>query len=97
MSTTTIRLPEELKVRVVAAAERAGTTAHNFILETFLAKAEQAKQAALPADFHAVAELRYANIAVTGKTISWETMRHYLEERVADKPAKRPVCKKLAR
>ena len=33
MSTTTIRLPEDLKVRVGAAAKHAGTTAHAFILE----------------------------------------------------------------
>ncbi len=41
MSTTTIRLPEELKARIAAAAERAGTTAHNFILEAIAEKADQ--------------------------------------------------------
>ena len=30
---TTIRLPNDLKARVAAAAKRAGTTAHSFILE----------------------------------------------------------------
>ncbi len=34
MSTTTIRLPEDLKARVAAAAERAGTTAHSLIRRT---------------------------------------------------------------
>lgn len=33
MGTTTIRLPDALKARVAKAAEAAGTTAHNFILE----------------------------------------------------------------
>ncbi len=33
MGTTTIRLPDELKARVAAAAKQAGTTSHNFILE----------------------------------------------------------------
>ncbi|MDE2257829.1 MAG: CopG family transcriptional regulator, partial [Xanthomonadaceae bacterium] len=31
MSTTTIRLPDDLKARIATAAERAGTTSHNFI------------------------------------------------------------------
>ncbi len=30
MSTTTIRIPDDLKARVAAAAGRAGTTPHNF-------------------------------------------------------------------
>ena len=35
MPTTTIRLPEDLKARVTAAAKRAGTTIHGFILEAY--------------------------------------------------------------
>ena len=41
MSTTTIRLPEDLKERVSQAADRAGTTAHGFILEAIAEKAER--------------------------------------------------------
>jgi len=41
MSTTTIRLPHELKARVVAAAKKAGTTAHSFILEAIAEKADE--------------------------------------------------------
>ena len=33
MTTTTIRLPDELKARIAKAAKQAGTTSHNFILE----------------------------------------------------------------
>lgn len=94
MSTTTIRLPEDLKARVAAAAERSGKTAHSFILEAIAAKAEQEE---LRADFDAVAEDRYARIAATGKTIPWEEMRGYLEDRLAGKAAKPPVARKLAR
>jgi predicted transcriptional regulator len=32
MATTTIRIPDDLKARVAAAAEREGKTAHSFIL-----------------------------------------------------------------
>ncbi|MFM8246782.1 MAG: CopG family transcriptional regulator [Burkholderiaceae bacterium] len=94
MTTTTIRLPEDLKARVAKAAKRSGTTAHGFILEAI---AEKTQQAELRADFDAVAEQRYAGIASSGKTISWPEMRKYLEARVAGKSAKRPLARKLAR
>lgn len=59
MSTTTIRLPEDLKARVAEAAKRSGTTAHSFILEAIAEKAEHEE---LRADFETVAEERYARI-----------------------------------
>lgn len=94
MSTTTIRLPEDLKERVAVAAERAGTTAHSFIV---LAIAEKAEQAERQAEFHGVAEQRYAAIVASGKTISWNDMRGHLEGRLAGKPGPRPRARKLAR
>jgi predicted transcriptional regulator len=94
MSTTTIRLPEELKARVVAAAKRSGTSTHSFILEAIAKKTEQDD---LRADFDAVAEDRYARMIATGKTVSWQEMRGYLEDRLVGKEVKRPVARKLAR
>lgn len=94
MSTTTIRLPDDLKARIATAAKRAGTTAHGFILEAIAEKTEQAE---CRADFDAEAEDRYAGIVATGKTIPWPEMRAYLEARVAGKDTKRPVARKLAR
>ncbi len=94
MSTTTIRLPEDLKARVAAAAKRSGTTTHAFILDAI---AEKTKQDDLRADFDAIAEDRYARIVTSGKTIPWREMREYLEKRLAGKTVKRPVARKLAR
>jgi predicted transcriptional regulator len=94
MSTTTIRLPEDLKARVAAAAERAGTTSHSFILEAIAEKADQEERRG---DFNDVAEKRYADIIASGKTIPWNEMRSYLEDRLAGKTVKRPVARKLAR
>lgn len=94
MSTTTIRLPDELKARIAEAAKRAGTTSHNFILEAI---AEKASLVERRAEFDAVAEKRYAAIVESGKTVSWNDMRGYLEKRIAGKPARRPVARKLAR
>ena len=94
MTTTTIRLPEDLKARIAAAAKRAGTTTHGFILEAI---AEKAAQEELRAGFDADAEERYARIVASGKTIPWQEMRVYLEERLAGKAAQRPTARKLAR
>ncbi len=94
MSTTTIRLPEELKARIAAAAERTGSTAHNFILQAIAEKTELEERRA---DFHEEADRRYADIVATGKTIPWDTMRAYLEARAAGKKPARPKARKLGR
>ena len=94
MSTTTIRLPDDLKARVADAAKRAGTTAHGFILEAISEKTRQAEQRA---DFNSVAEGRYAEIVASGKTIPWAVMRKYMEARVAGADVKPPNARKLAR
>ena len=94
MPTTTVRLSDELKARVAAAAERAGTTSHNFILEAIAEKAAQAEQRS---EFHDTAERRYAEIVASGKTIPWAEMRSYLEKQLSGRAVKRPVAKKLVR
>ncbi|EIL93187.1 MULTISPECIES: ribbon-helix-helix protein, CopG family [Rhodanobacter] len=94
MSTTTIRLPDELKARVAEAAAQAGTTSHNFILEAIAEKADAAERRA---DFHTEADRRYAEFLKTGESIPWDDMRRYLEDRLAGKPATRPSARKLDR
>src|SRR5690606_18642596 len=59
--------------------------------------AEKAEQEDLRADFDAIAEDRYASIVASGKTISWEQVRGYLQDRVAGKVVKRSAARKLAR
>lgn len=82
MPTTTIRLSDELKARVNAVAKRVGTTAHGFILDAI---AEKTAQEERRADFDTVADERHANILATGKTIPWQDMRRYLEDRIDGK------------
>jgi predicted transcriptional regulator len=94
MSTTTIRLPADLKARVARAAERAGTTPHSFILDAI---AEKTAQEELRGEFYADAEARYEALADSGKTVGWSEMRQYLLRRVAGKKASRPKARKLAR
>ena len=94
MSTTTIRLSDELKARVAKAAEAAGTTSHNFILEAIAEKAEQAERRA---EFYALADQRWARFLETGESIPWEEMRRYLTDRIKGKDAPRPVARKFAK
>lgn len=94
MTTTTVRLSLELKARVASAAEREGTTAHNFILTAIEEKAAQAERRS---EFHAQADQRFQDMLTTGRSIPWAAMREYLQARVAGTRARRPAAKKLAR
>ncbi|HGM6665248.1 TPA: CopG family transcriptional regulator [Serratia marcescens] len=95
MSTTTIRIPDELKARVTAVAEQAGVTSHSFILQAI---AEKTQQEELRRNFENEAEKRYAKIIATGETVSWKEMRGYLENYTAgNTDAVKPPVKKLGR
>ena len=87
MSTTTIRLTEELKVRIARAAERAGTTPHGFILEAIAEKTEAQERRDEMRD---LAEQRYAQILASGQVIAWSDMRSYLQARAAGRSAPAP-------
>lgn len=92
MSTTTIRLSEDLKERATTAANKLGTSMHNFILQAI---AEKTNQAELKSDFYQVADERYAAILKSGKTISWDEMRQYLKSKAKGKTSVvRPTAKK---
>ncbi len=94
MSTTTIRLPKDLKERLARAAERAGTTPHGFILEAIAEKTDLEERRS---DFLDTAEQRYADIVTSGKTVPWSEMRRYLERRLAGSRTPRPKPRPLAR
>lgn len=94
MSTTTIRLPDELKERIARSAERAGTTAHNFMLAAIAEKTDLEERRA---EFLAVAQERYKGIVATGRTIPWGEMRDYMQRRIADPSTPRPKARKLTR
>ena len=94
MPTTTIRITEELKDRVARAAKRVGTTPHAFILNAIIGSVDNEERRN---DFYDTAKQRYAEIVSSGKTIPWEEMRIYLEDRVAKKKAAKPSARKLAR
>jgi predicted transcriptional regulator len=92
--TTTIRIDEVLKARVTAAAERAGKTAHAFILDAIAQTVEQDEQ---DAAFHRVADERWANVLATGKTVPWDDAKAWLEARSRGEPARKPAARKPRR
>lgn len=94
MSTTTIRLPKDLRERIARAAERAGTTPHGFILEAIAEKADLEERRM---EFLDAAGQRYAAIAASGKALPWREMRRYLERRIGGSRAGRPKPRPLSR
>ena len=91
MSTTTIRIEDELKARVAVAAERAGKTAHAFMLDAISQTVEQVE---LDNAFNAIADQRWANIQSTGKTVPWEDAKAWLAARARNGPARKPAARK---
>jgi len=94
MSTTTIRIEDDLKARVAAAAERAGKTAHAFILEAI---AQTVEQVELDDEFHRVADERWAKVLATGKTVPWDDAKAYLEARSRGERPRKPAAGKPGR
>ncbi len=94
MSTTTIRLPEELKASVAAAAERAGTTEHDFILRSIAEKIDHERRLD---EFYDEADQRYAEIVATGETISGDDIRGDLQKRLAGETPDFPSARKFKR
>ncbi len=92
MPTTTIRLEDDLKARVAAAAEREGKTAHAFILDAI---AQTVEQAELDEAFQRVAEARWTKMLDTGKTVPWDDAKAYLKARALVGRARKPAARRL--
>lgn len=92
MSTTTIRIDDELKDRVAVAAEKAGQTAHAFMLDAIQRGVEQAE---LDDDFHRVADARWAKLLTTAKAVPWDNAKAWLEARARGERPRKPLAHKL--
>jgi predicted transcriptional regulator len=91
-SPTTVRLDDDLKARVVAAAERTGKTPHGFIVDAIARATEEAERAE---EFHRVAGERWAKFLKTGEAIPWDKARAYLEARARGERPTRSRPRKL--
>jgi predicted transcriptional regulator len=94
MSTTSIRIEDDLKARVASAAEQAGKTAHAFIVDAI---AQTVAQVELDNAFHDVADARWANILATGKTVAWSDAKAYLAARANGERPRKPTTRKLGK
>jgi predicted transcriptional regulator len=93
MSTTTIRIPDELKSRLSRIAEQEGISTHGLILDAIAEKADALEQRQ---SLYAEAEARYAKVLQTGLAVTWNDMREYLDARMAGKHPPRPVPKPIS-
>jgi len=94
MSTTTIRIEDDLKARVAAAAQQMGKSAHAFIVD---ALAQTVEQVELDAAFQTLADERWANIRTTGKTVAWIEAKTYLAARASGERPRKPTARKLSK
>ena len=94
MTTTTIRIEEDMKLRVAAAAERAGKSTHAFIVDAI---AQTVEQTEIDHDFHRMADVRWAKVLATGKTVQWNDAKAYLQARVRGESPRKPLSKNIAR
>ena len=88
MTTTTIRIENELKSRVASAASRAGKSAHAFILDAI---AETVERVEANDAFHRLADERWADIMATGETVNWDDTKAWLEARSRGEHPPRPA------
>jgi predicted transcriptional regulator len=89
-STTTIRIEDNLKLRIAAAADRAGQTAHAFILEAISQTVERVE---LDNEFHSLADERWKGVMASGKTVSWDDARAYLDAKSRGENPSKPLAR----
>lgn len=91
-SSTTLKLPEELKARIASAAEAAGMSSHAYMVEALAARAafDERRQA-----FVASAQLAEQEVAEYGLVYDADEVFSYIQAKIDSKPNKRPKAKKL--
>jgi predicted transcriptional regulator len=91
VSTTTLRLPPDLRERLTKLAEKAGRTPHSLMLDAITQKVEEEE---LRAVFVEEADRRFAEMMASGISIPWHDMRDYLKARAVNKRTRAPKARK---
>lgn len=94
MSTTTIRIEEELKTRIASAAARAGKSPHAFIVDVL---AETVERSEVDETLHRIADERWDMLQHTGESVGWDDAKAYIHARAVGKKAPRPSARKPVR
>jgi predicted transcriptional regulator len=87
VSTTSLKLPEELKQRAVAAAHKQGVTPHAFMVEAIR---QAASAAEVRAQFVADAEAARKDMLKSGTGYDADEVHAYLRQRIAGNRSGRP-------
>ncbi len=90
MPVTSIKLPDELKDRVVVAAADSGKSVHAFMLEAIERQTSLAEQRK---HFVAEAVAAYETTRSTGRAYSADDVHRYMQAMVAGRRARRPKTK----
>jgi predicted transcriptional regulator len=93
MSTTSFRLPDDLKATIERLASQTGQSSHSYAIDALRRQTEQDEA---DIDFHAEARSRLEEWKRTGMSVPWSEVRQYLTDRAAGKPAARPKARKFA-
>lgn len=90
--TTTLKLPDELKARIAAAADSAGKTPHAFMVEALEAETHRAE---LRRDFVNTALKAEQEVAEYGLGYSSDEVHRYLRAKLSGAKAQSPKPAKL--
>lgn len=88
-----LRLPNDVKRRVVKLAEAQDTTAHAFMVEAIHEKLEAEE---VRAAFHAEAERRLARMKKSGRGVAAAEVFEYLDARAHGRTSVRPKPRRIA-
>lgn len=90
MSTTSLKLSEELKQRAVAAAGKLGISTHAFMVDAIRQAADAVEQRA---QFVGEALAARADMQDSGRGYEADDVRSYLRERLVNEKAEKPSVK----
>ena len=90
--TTTLKLPDELKLRIAHLAEIAGTTPHAFMVEALEAETQRSE---LRRDFVATALQAEQEVVKYGEVYSMDAVHKYFRDKLAGKSARKPKASLL--
>ena len=92
MSTTSLKLPEDLKVRIAEAVADAGKSPHAFMIDALAAQTALAERRRV---FVASAQSAAQEVAQYGLVYDADEVFGYLHDKLKGKRAKRPKAVKL--
>lgn len=94
MTTTTLKLPPELKRRVASLVRGTDKSAHAFMVEAISAETRRAE---LRRTFVAEALAADKEMERTGRGYAFEDVKAYFDARLSGRPARRPRLKRWRR